>query len=163
MKTSTLLCVALAAELAGGCSKTKPVAPAKEAVHRHEHKAPHGGAPVELGEEEYHVEFVLDAPEGKLQAFVMDGELENFVRINAPVVEITAQVSGQREKLRLQPVANNATGEKVGDTSQFEARADWLKATSRFDAVLKEITVHGKTFTNILFNFPKGNDVKSKQ
>jgi hypothetical protein len=93
----------------------------------------------------------------------MDGELDNFVRINAPVVEITAQVSGQREKLRLQPVANNATGEKVGDTSQFEARADWLKATSRFDAVLKEITVHGKTFTNILFNFPKGNDVKSKQ
>ena len=163
MKTSTLLCVALAAGLAGGCSKTEPSAPAKEAVHRHEHKPPHGGAPVELGEEEYHVEFVLDAPDGKLQAFVMDGELENFVRIDAPSVEITAQVSGQQEKLRLHPVANNATGEKVGDTSLFEARADWLKTTSTFDAVLKEITVHGKTYTNIVFNFPKGNDDKSKK
>ena len=61
MKTSTLLCVALAAGLAGSCSKTEPGAPAKEAVHGHEHKPPHGGAPVELGEEEYHVEFVLDA------------------------------------------------------------------------------------------------------
>ncbi|MGO8929964.1 MAG: hypothetical protein ACLQU3_24105 [Limisphaerales bacterium] len=163
MKTSTLLSVAFAAGFAGGCSKTEPSAPAKEVVHRHEHKPPHGGAPVELGQEEYHVEFVLDAPEGKLQAFVMDGELENFVRIDAPSVEITAQVSGQQEQLRLHPVANNATGEKVGDTSLFEARADWLKATSTFDAVLKEITVHGKSYTNILFNFPKGNDDKSKK
>jgi hypothetical protein len=162
MKTSTLLCVALAAGFAGGCSKTECSAPAKEVVHRHEHKPAHGGAPVELGEEEYHVEFVLDAPEGKLQAFVMDGELENFVRIDALSVEITAQVSGQQEQLRLHPVANNATGEKVGDTSLFEARADWLKATPTFDAVLKEITVHGKSYTNVLFNFPKGNDDKSK-
>jgi hypothetical protein len=163
MKTSTLLCVALAAGLAGGCSKTEPGAPAKEAAHRHEHKPPHGGTPVELGEEEYHVEFVLDAPDGKLRAFVMDGELENFVRIDAPSVEITAQVSGQQEKLRLHPVANNATGEKAGDTSLFEARADWLKTTRTFDAVLREITVHGKTYTNILFNFPKGNDDNSKK
>ena len=102
-------------------------------------------------------------PDGKLRAFVMDGELENFVRIDAPLVEITAQVSGQQEKLSLHPVANNATGEQVGDTSLFEARADWLKTTPTFDAVLREITVHGKTYTNILFNFPKGNDDNSKK
>ena len=163
MKNLTLNCIVLAVGLLAGCSKTETAAPAKEAAHHHEHKPPHGGAPVELGEEENHVEFVLDAPNGKLQAFVMDGELENFVRIAAPSLEIAAQVSGREEKLILQPIANNATGEKVGDTSLFEAQADWLKTTPTFDAVLKEITVHTKTYTNIAFNFPKGSDEGAKK
>jgi hypothetical protein len=162
MKIFLSLCLAIAGFLVG-CSKTETVTPAPEAVHRHEHHPPHGGAPVELGEEENHVEFVLDAPNGKFQAFVLDGELENFVRIDAASLEVTAQVAGREEKLTLQPVANNATGEKIGDTSLFEAQADWLKTTPTFDAALKEITVHGKTYTNILFNFPKGSDEGGKK
>jgi hypothetical protein len=159
MKATTLLCITLAAGLCAGCSKPENVAaPAKEAVHKHEHHPPHGGAPVELGEEEYHVEIVRDAPAGKLQAFVLDGELENFVRIAAPSLEITATVSGHEEKLTFLPIPNNATGEKVGDTSLFEAQADWLKTTPAFDAVLKEITVRTRTYTNVGFSFPKGSE-----
>lgn len=163
IKLNAISALALTVALFTGCSKTETAPPTKEAAHHHEHKPPHGGAPVELGEEENHVEFVLDAPNGKLQAFVMDGELENFVRIAAPSLEIGAQVSGHQEKLILQPIANNATGETVGDTSLFEAQADWLKTTPTFDAVLKEITVHTKTYTNIAFNFPKGSDEKAKK
>jgi hypothetical protein len=55
-------------------------------------------------------------------------------------------------------VPNNATGEKIGDTSMFEAQADWLKAVKAFDAVLPQIEVRGTTYTNVEFNFPKGND-----
>ena len=113
---------------------------------------------MELGEEEYHIEFVRDASAGKLQAFVMDGELENFARITAETLEVTALVSGQLQRLILQAVPNNATGEKVGDTSLFETQADWLKTTTAFSATLKEITVHSKTYTNISFNFPGGSD-----
>ena len=150
-------CLVLAAAVVGGCSKGETGRP-QAAAHHHEHKPPHGGAPVELGAEEYHVEFVLDGPAGKLQAFVMDGELENFVRIDAASLKLTARVSGRQEELALQPVANNATGEKVGDTSLFEVQADWLKTTPTFDAVLQGITVHGRTYTNITFNFPRGSD-----
>ena len=163
MKKSILMCIAMMAGSVVGCYKTQTAAPASEAVHHHEHKPPHGGAPVELGEEENHVEFVLDAANGKLQAFVMDGELETFVRIEAPSLELTAQISGHQEKLRLQAVANNATGEKVGDTALFEGQADWLKTTPIFDAVLKDITIRGKTYTNILFNYPKGSDEGAKK
>lgn len=163
-KSATVLCIALAAGFFGGCSKSDPVAAsATAAVHKHEHHPPHGGAPVELGEEENHVEIVRDANTGKLQAFVLDGELENFVRIAAPSVEVTAQVAGKEEKLLFQPIANNATGEKVGDTSLFEAQAEWVKTTGEFDAVLKEITIHGKTYTNVAFNFPKGSDEGAKK
>ena len=164
MKPLALLCITLAAGFFTGCSKPENAgAPAKEAVHRHEHHPPHGGAPVELGEEEYHVELVRDAASGKLQAFVLDGELENFVRIAAPRLEITAKVSGHEENLVFLPIPNPATGEKVGDTSLFEAQADWLKTTPAFDAVLKEITVRTRTYTNVAFNFPKGSDEGGKK
>jgi hypothetical protein len=163
IKLTAIPALALTVALFSGCSKTETAPPAKEVAHHHEHKPPHGGAPVELGEEEYHVEFVRDATAGKLQAFVMDGELEFFVRIAAPALEVTAQVAGKEEALVLQPVANNATGETVGNTSLFEAQAGWLKSATNFDAVLKEITVHGKTYTNVAFNFPKGSDEGPKK
>ena len=142
----------------GGCSKQDPVAASGTQPVKHEHKAPHGGTPVVLGNEAYHLELVRDAATGTLQAFVLDGEMENFIRTNAPAVEITAIINGAPQTLTLKPVANAATGETVGDTSLFETRADWLKTTSQFDATVKSITIRGTTFTDVKFNFPKGND-----
>jgi len=162
MKPPFLLNLALAAALCAGCSPSGGTTKT-EAVHKHEHKPPHGGTPVELGEEEYHVELVRDAAAGKLQAFIFDGELENFVRISARSITMGAQVAGKEEPLVFQAVPNGATGETVGDTALFEARADWLKTTPNFDAVLKEITVGAKTYTNITFNFPRGTDEGGKK
>lgn len=159
MKPIILVCAALAAGFNGGCSKIEDAStPASEAVHKHEHKPPHGGTSVELGEEEYHVELVLDASAGKLQAFILDGELENFVRIPQESFEIVAKLSGKEEVLTLKAVANNATGETVGDTALFEAQADWLKTTPAFDAIIKELAVRGNKYQSIVFNFPKGNE-----
>jgi hypothetical protein len=161
MKTILLLAAAMGMAFFGGCSKNESAA--APTIHKHEHHPPHGGAPVELGEEEYHVELVRDATVGKLQAFVLDGELENFVRVAAPSLEVDAQVAGHSETLMLAAVANNATGEKIGDSSLFEAQADWLKTTPDFEGVLKEINVRGKTYTNVSFNFPKGSDEGGKK
>jgi hypothetical protein len=144
------------------CKQNTAEPPRPVAVAKHEHKPPHHGTPVVLGDEEYHVELVLDSPNGKLQAFVMDGELENFVRIASGPFEILARPAGREETLVFSPVANNATGEKVGDTSLFEAQADWLKLTTNFDAVLKELEVRSKKYQNVPFNFPKGNDKDEK-
>ena len=159
MKFITVLCIGLAAAFCSGCSKTENAsAPGKEVVHKHEHHPPHHGTPVVLGDEEYHVELVLDATAGKLQAFVLDGELENFIRITPESFDIAAKIAGRDETLTLKAVANSATGETVGDTSLFETQADWLKTTPVFDAAIKEINVRGESYTNVVFNFPKGND-----
>jgi hypothetical protein len=140
-----------------GCSKeAAPVVAA--APLKHEHKPPHGGTPVVLGDEIYHVELVVDASTGKLQAYVFDGELENFIRTKAPSLTIDAVVNGAPQTLVLAAVANPATGETVGDTSLFETQADWLKTTPSFDGTLQSITIRGTTFTAVKFNFPKGND-----
>ena len=154
--------LALLSGLLTGCGDNKPATQVPAVAHKHEHKPPHGGTPVELGQEEYHVELVLDPASSKLQAYVMDGELENFVRVGAPALEIEARLPDRSEALVLKAVPNTATGETVGDTSLFETQAEWLKKVATFDAVLKELTVKGKSYQNVTFNFPKGNDKDEK-
>jgi hypothetical protein len=164
MKPIIFTCVVLAAGFYGGCFKPEGATASKtKTAPKHEHHPPHGGTPVELGGGEYHIEFVLDAPNGRLQAFVLDGELENFVRIAVPTFEVVAQVAGREETLSFTPVANRATGETVGDSALFETQADWLKTATTFDAVITELTVRGNQYRNIAFNFPKGNDTDEKE
>lgn len=113
---------------------------------------------VELGEHQGNLEFVRDASAGRLTAYVLDAHAENFVRVPLGSFTLTATVAGMAETLTFRPVANTATGEKPGDTSQFEAAAEWLKTAASFDAVLPELTVRGTAFKDVRFNFPKGNE-----
>jgi hypothetical protein len=135
--------------LLGGCAKEEPVG-------LHKDQPPHGGTPVALGDN-YHIEFVLDAASGTLSAYILDDEMEEFVRSGMPSFEVTAKVGGAEQALVFKPVANPATGETVGDTALFTAQAGWLKTTKTFAAVLKSVTLDGTTFTNVAFNFPKGS------
>ena len=142
-----------------GCSKSEHDG-MNGTPHLHVDEPPHGGTAVDLGED-YHIEFVRDAASGKLQAFVLDGEMEEFVHSPSASFELTAHVGDHDEKLNFAAVANRATGETVGDTSMFEAQADWLKSATNFDAAIKEINVRGESYTNVVFNFPKGSDAET--
>jgi len=155
---SIITAVIASLALLSSCGKNAPAAGAAAKPARHEHKPPHGGTPVVLGDETYHLELVRDAAAGAMQAFVLDGELENFIRSPAPSFEIVATVNGAPQTLVFKPVASSATGETVGDTSLFETRADWLRTTGNFDGVLNRITIRGTTFADVKFNFPNGND-----
>jgi hypothetical protein len=88
--------------------------------------------------------------------------MENFVRISPPSFDLAVKLPDKREVLHFEAIANSATGEKVGSTSFFEAQADWLKTNRTFDAVLQEINVEGTLYTNVAFNFPKGNEEPGK-
>ncbi len=119
------------------------------------------GTPVELGREDYHVELVLDRESGLLQVYVLDGEMENFVRCQAPSIEIRTTVGGREETLVLKAVPNSETGETVGDTALYQGPAGVAKAAGTFEGVLREITIRGTTYTDVKFSFPKGNDPES--
>jgi hypothetical protein len=146
-----MLAVALAL---AGCSKA-PVESGQP--HLHVDHPPHGGTAVALGDD-YNVELVLDSATGTIQAYVLDGEMEDFVRSAVPSIEFATTARGTTRTLVLAAVANPATGETVGDTSLFEASADWLKAAGEFDGVLKSITIRGTTFTGVRFKVPRGKD-----
>jgi len=130
------------------------VAQSDGSLHKHEHHPPHGGTPVMLGDEIYHLEFLLDPAIGQLSAYVLDGEMEDFIRSAAPSFEIVVTLGKEKCPLLLHAVANSATGETVGDRSFFETSAEWLKPAKDFDALLTKLEVRGTTFTNIAFNFP---------
>ena len=162
MKQTLLLVIVIVASLGVGCREARKVEATTEQPHKHEHIPPHGGTPIVLGDEEYHLELVLDPTVGKLQAYVLDGHLESFVRLSVESFEVSAKLPNKSETLLFRAVTTTATGEKVGDTALFEAQADWLKSVTTFDAVLKALTVRGKQYANVAFNFPKGNDPDNK-
>jgi hypothetical protein len=138
-----------------GCSQK---APAAAATGKFVAQPPHGGTPVVLGDGDYHLELVRDAATGTLSAYVLDDEMEEFVRSTSPSFELRATVGGTPQTLVLTAVANSATGETVGGTSLFQAQADWLKTAGSFSAVLHGLTVRGTTFPDTPFPFPAGND-----
>jgi hypothetical protein len=161
MRILLTILAAVAAVLWAGCGNRQSSPPAG-GPHLHVDVPPHGGTPVALGDD-YQIEWVLDAPGGKLQAYVLDGEMENFVRISPASFEVTAKLPDGRKVLHFTAIPNSATGEKVGSTSLFETQADWLKTTKTFDAVIHELDVKGTTFSNVAFNFPKGSAPDEKE
>jgi hypothetical protein len=140
--------MSIAVLVLGGCAK-------QETVGLHKDQPPHGGTPVALGEN-YRLEFVLDPASGTLSAYILDDEMEEFVRSDMRSFEVTAKAGGAEQVLEFKPVANPATGETVGDSALFTAQAGWLKTAKTFDAVIKSVTLDGTTFSNVAFSFPKG-------
>jgi len=130
---------------------------ANDPVKPHENRPPHGGTAVVLGDEDFQVELVRDPAAGTLRAYILDGEMESFVRIATRAFDLQVERDGRRETLTFRPVADLATGETVGDTSLFEARADWLKRADHFKGVIKSLAIHDQTFRAVAFAFPEGN------
>ena len=148
MKTLHVLLIAGLIATLCGCAK-------KRADHAaHEHRAPHGGTLVELGDHAYNVELVRDDTAGRLTAYVLDGHAEKFVRLKAPAIELIAMPGGKFTRVSLQAVANPATGETVGDTSQFSGQAEWLKSAPDFSGIFT-LEIPGTKFEQVEYSLPK--------
>lgn len=117
----------------------------------HVHKAPHGGTLLELGEHAYSLELVRDTATGRLTAYVLDAHAENFVRIAAPSLPGVVLNEGARRAFALSAVANTVTGETVGNTSQFDVQADWLKTPGELKGELNPVEIRGTTFGPVAF------------
>ncbi|HZE99849.1 MAG TPA: hypothetical protein VE981_22775 [Planctomycetota bacterium] len=129
-------------------------------VGKHEHHAPHQGTLVEFGEEFAHLEIVIDSATGQITGYVLDGEAEKPVRLSQGDIRFDVQAEVSSFGIVLKAVGNALTGEKPGDTSQFDGQADELKGLKEFDATVAKVTVKGKEFTGVKFNFPRGNEEK---
>ncbi len=117
----------------------------------HAHKPLMGGELVEVGEHQFNLEFKFDAARGVLQAWVLDGHAENFVRVAMASFDVQ-EADGAKRLITLHAVANDITGEKAGDTSAFEGAAPWLREVKHFDGVVKAIRVRGQDFRDLDFH-----------
>ena len=151
MKTLHVLLIAGLIAAVSGCTKKRADG---EGHAGHEHRAPHGGTLVELGDHAYNVELVRDDAAGRLTAYVLDGHAEKFVRLKAPAIELIAMPGGKFTRVSLQAVASPATGETVGDTSQFSGEAEWLKTAPDFSGIFT-VEIHGTKFEQVAYSLPK--------
>lgn len=121
--------------------------------HGHGHEPKNGGQLVEIGKHQFNFELLADANAGKLTLWVLDAHAEDYVRIPAPTLTVKASVDGGEKLVVLNAVANAASGEKVGDTSQFEGSADWLKGAKGFSGTVQAVTLRGQSFGDVAFTY----------
>jgi hypothetical protein len=143
--------------LVTGCGRPEPGAVSASGSSHHQHQPPHGGTVIELGPDRHHLELVHEAGSEQITAYVLDGEMEKFIRIPQSQFQIRV-TRPSLGSLDFRAVESAATGERVGDTSAFTASAVWLKTNTVFDGVLAEIKIAPETYREIPFNYPKGNE-----
>jgi hypothetical protein len=106
-----------------GPADQMPPAPAVEPSanghsHSHAELGPNGGHLVELGDEDYHVEWTHDDDSGTVTVFVLDSEGKESVAIPAETVSIQAKIQQTTE---YQLAAVNRSGDPP-TASQFELK-----------------------------------------
>jgi|CXWL01.1.fsa_nt_gi hypothetical protein len=142
--------------LVAACNSSTPPTPAPVAVepaehdhaHDHSHEAlgPNGGHLVELGDEEYHLEWTHDDATGLVTLYVLNDTADQFVPIASEAVTITAKVAESTE-YKLTAV------EPIGDppiSAKFELKSpeliECLKLAGQGTEVSVALTIDGKEY-----------------
>lgn len=134
--------------------------------HHHADKGPHGGALVAIGEDDAHLEIVLDGETGKLTAYALDGEAEKPISIKQAKLQLALTLEpagGGADKKHDLPDSTlllmlDAVSPADGLATEFSGQKDELKGVERFDAALTSITVGEKQFKGVNFKYPEGNE-----
>lgn len=89
-----------------------PVFGSQAPGHDHVEVGPHKGPLIELGEEEYHAEFVVDDKTGTVSIYLMDGAAKKYVGIPDKDITVTLKHDGKPEsfKLAAKPQKTDAAG-----------------------------------------------------
>ncbi|MHB1306267.1 MAG: hypothetical protein ACYDC1_07465 [Limisphaerales bacterium] len=160
LTTALLLTVAVGCRDASdshGHSHAGGDAHSHEAENSHDHAPPHGGTPVVVADDQFHLELVHDPTAGRMQAYVLDGHLEGYVQVSETSFGMVAKAAGKDELLTFRRAPESTSGNVPEKSSLFEAQAEWLKSAREFEGHIPALTLNGARFTNISFSFPKGS------
>ena len=159
-------CLLLVPVLFAGCGSSDKPSPAPSGAppaeteaapaNTHAHKAPRGGALVELGDHEANIEILADPTSGTVTGYVLDAHASNPVRIGQPSIHLMLTLPSGETSVTLQAVASFLTGEQPGDTSQFEAVVPEAVGVESFSGRITEIEARGKVFRDVPFRYPGG-------
>lgn len=62
------------------------------------------------------------------------------------------------DTLTLRAVADELTGETEEDSATYRGTLETLKGRDSFKAVISKVDLKGRTFENVTFEFPQGNE-----
>ena len=153
-----LLGTAMVSMICTGCDAPEQKH-SSSAPHGHHHDPPHGGSLIQLGNEQYHLELVMDQDLTLMRCYVLDGHVEHFIRLaQEEILCETTLSSGLKTNLVFQAIASRSTGETVGDTAEFQADLAPLNGENTFEGIIQEVHIQNSSFTKIPFSFPGGNE-----
>jgi hypothetical protein len=141
-----------AAVLAAGCDAGSPAKPAADKAkadevakrEAHEHaNAPHGGALVEWGEEEYHPEFTVDHPTKTATVYILGPDAQRPKAIDAKSITLTLKLT-PAVTLTLTPKPQET--DPPGRSSRFVGTHDALGVEREFAGTITG-TAGGKNYT----------------
>ena len=121
----------------------------------HGHKAPHGGVLVNVGDEFCHLEFVQEPESNRLQLHVMRFHPEGPLKISMAQIEVGATTGGEEKAIVFNPVELDGITATDHPTSLYMAEVDWLENAPNFNGTVKKLTIEGKIFPEIAFQFTK--------
>lgn len=119
----------------------------KAPAHAHPEKGPHGGPLLELGDEEYHIEVMLDEKTHVLTLYLLDAAAKATVSTDAKEVLINLKHAGKPEQFKL-PAVRLKT-DPMGMASAFQLKDEELVHDLHHknnDARLA-IKIKGKSYT----------------
>ena len=159
------LCAAsMAVQAFGAPPATKPgdKPAAKADAHEHAEVGPHKGALIELGEEEYHAEFVLDEKTHTVSIYLMDGAVKNYVAIPAKEITVTLKHDGKPEsfKLKAKPQKTDPAGMSSMFTLKDEEFVEDLHHKGSDPRLM--LKIDGKPFTAKIELDHKDHDHKAE-
>ena len=126
----------------------------KDKSHAHDSKM--GGKLVDL-DHVVQLEFVLDSKAGKLTAYVWDGHVENAVKVTQETIDVQVRPKGgDAFTIKLAAQTSKLSGNKPGNSSQFEAASDRLKGLDHIEGTVVRIKAKGNEWEG--FEFHAGND-----
>lgn len=130
--------------------KGKDAAPDAEHGHAHTHdhgheQGPHKGELIELGDEEFHAEVVVDEEKNKLTLYLLGADAKTAVAIEAK--ELTLELPGKDAPVPFALTAGPADAD--GKASQFEITSEALFEAFHQDSKIAgnfKVSINGKEF-----------------
>jgi hypothetical protein len=139
---------ALSLAVAAPPKAAKPAAEKPADKHAHEDHGPHDGELIELGEDEYHGEIVIDEEKDLVTIYVLDDKAKAAVLTDVKdMVAINLKHAGKGVQHKLKPEPQK--GEPAGKSSRYSLKNhDLVHALDHADSKpMLKVTIKGKSYT----------------
>ena len=144
-----LLLACVVGVLVAGCEPKKPVQntqPKGEAGHDHPTVGPHKGAIIELGEEEYHLEFVVDHNAKEATVYILDEKAANAKPIKTKQITLSLR---EQPPVTITLDAKPQESDPKDTASRFVGKNDVLGTKKEFTGTIG-LEIEGKKYSGSL-------------
>jgi hypothetical protein len=132
---------------------------AAKAKHDHPETGPHQGLLIELGDDEFHGEFVVDHGKKQATVYILDEKVKNPVGANALGAKLI--ITNVTPPLQLELKPEPQEGDSKGESSRFVATDDKLGVEMEFKGEII-VEIKGKSYTGPFEEKPHRHDAPRK-